>query len=419
MTSLPFRRAALALAAAAFLAGCGGSQPPISAPGVVRSTSLRGTAAQQTRPHVLEGVLYSFGRAEDGGYNPYSDLINVKGILYGTAAGNGNGNGIVYSITTSGNKTIVYSFEGYPTDGAGPSNLINVNGTLYGSTVGGGTRRYGTVFAITTSGRETVLHNFAGGLEDGSEPSRSLINVNGMLYGTTFLGGENGKHGTVFAITTSGKESVLYSFAGGPDDGANPSAGLVDINGTLYGTTQNGGLNCTDSGYGYGCGTVFKLMPSGGHYTERVLHRFNGDRGGDGQNPQADLINVNGTLYGTTESGGVKGEGTVFAITTSGKETVLHKFAGGPGDGSAPSAGLVNVNGTLFGTTWQGGANRIGTVYSVRTSGTEAVVYSFKGSPSDGAYPAASLINLNGALYSTTTYGGEKHNAGTVFELTP
>jgi uncharacterized repeat protein (TIGR03803 family) len=366
----------------------------------------------------MEGVLYSFGRAEDGGYNPSSDLISVKDILYGTAGGDGNGNGIVYSITTSGKKTTVYSFKGYPADGAGPNDLISVNGTLYGTTVGGGTQRYGTVFAITPSGKETVLHSFAGGLGDGSGPSGRLISVNGTLYGTTFLGGANGKHGTVFAITPSGKENVVYSFAGGQGDGANPSAGLLNVNGTLYGTTENGGLNCTNSGYDYGCGTVFKLTPSQGHYTERVLHRFKGDPS-DGQNPLADLINVNGTLYGTTDSGGKKGGGTVFAITTSGTETVLHKFAGGPGDGSDPSAGLVNINGTLYGTTWQGGANRIGTVYSVRTSGTETVVYSFQGSPGDGANPAARLINVNGALYSTTVYGGEKHNAGTVFELTP
>ena len=132
-------------------------------------------------------------------------------------------------------------------------------------------------------------------------------------------------------------ESVLHRFAGG-SDGASPLAGLTNVGGTLYGTTGGEG---DASDYG----TVFKITTSG---TESVLHRFAG--GSDGASPYAGLTNVGGTLYGTTEGGGASDNGTVFRITTSGKEKVLYSFAGG-NDGAYPQAGLTNVGGTLYGTT--------------------------------------------------------------------
>ncbi len=151
-------------------------------------------------------------------------------------------------------------------------------------------------------------------------------------------------YGTVFKITTSGKETVLHSFGGSSrDDGGEPEAGLINLNGTLYGTTSVGGKNAT--------GTVFSITTSG---IETLLYSFKVFGSGDGANPEAGLLNVKGTLYGTTSYGGTFGYGTVFSITPSGKETVLHSF-GGSGDGNEPFAGLINVKGTLYGTTTSGG----------------------------------------------------------------
>lgn len=122
------------------------------------------------------------------------------------------------------------------------------------------------------------------------------------MYGTTFAGGANNS-GSIFSLNLStGAETVLYSFQGG-SDGANPGAGLVDVNGTLYGTTKYGGAN--------GAGTVFSLNPQTG--AEAVLQSFGS--GTDGQYPISRLININGTLYGTTYLGGAYGDGTVFSIT--------------------------------------------------------------------------------------------------------
>jgi len=297
---------------------------------------------------------------------------------------------------------LLYSFGGASGDGHYPdASLINVNGTLYGTTLGGGANGDGTVFAITTSGTETVLHSF-GGSGDGANPLASLINVKGTLYGTTVSGGANGD-GTVFAIATSGAETVLYSFKGGSRDGENPYASLINVNGKLYGTTLYGGK--------YGNGTVFAITTSG---KETVLHGFG--RSGDSANPLASLINANGTLYGTTLGGGANGDGTVFAITTSGSETVLYSFKGGSGDGENPYASLIKVNGTLYGMTWIGGANGDGTVFAITTSGSETVLYSFKGGSGDGENPYASLINVDGKLYGTTTEGGA-NGGGTVFAI--
>ena len=316
-----------------------------------------------------ETVLHSFGAQGDGAL-PHASLINVKGTLYGTTFEGGancsasGGCGTVFKITTSGAETVLHSFGKKRDGGYAGAGLINVKGTLYGTTIGGGATGYGTVFAITTSGKETVLHSFGVGSLDGVFPA-GLINVKGTLYGTTYEGGAS--YGTVFSITTSGTATVLYSFAGGSGDGAFPNAGLLDVKGTLYGTTTYGGTGSCLDGRGSGCGTVFSITTSG---TETVLYSFQGGSG-DGKDPGAALLNVKGSLYGTTGSGGGdrcakhQGCGTVFAITTSGAETVLYSFKGGSGDGKDPLAGLINVNDMLYGTTRVGGAYGYGTVFSL------------------------------------------------------
>src|SRR5579871_1685623 len=152
--------------------------------------------------------------------------------------------------------------------------------------------------------------------------------------------------------------------------------------------------------------------------TETVLHSFGT---GDGEVVYAGLTNVKGTLYGTTIDGGASGYGTVFKITTAGKESVLHSFTGS-GDGAYPYGGLIDVKGTLYGTTLSAGgsacySNGCGTVFKITTSGKERVVYSFKGGPGDGAFPEAGLTDVNGTLFGTTSSGGSS-NLGAVFRVT-
>ncbi len=312
----------------------------------------------------------------------------------------------------------LYSFKGHPHDGADPlAGLVNVKGTLYGTTSAGGAHcpihGCGTVFSITTSGVETMLYSFKRGLGHGAGPQAGLVSVNGTLYGTTLYGGA-ADEGTVFAVTRSGTETLLHSFTGVPD-GELPYAGLINVKGTLYGTTRGGGADCM-----YGCGTVFSITTSG---KESVLYTFKGGSG-DGESPWAGLIYVKGALYGTTLSGGANGRGTVFSTTTSGEETVLYSFKGGSGDGDGPQAALINVKGTLYGTTSYGGAYcgqaGCGTVFAVTRSGKESVLHSFGGS-GDGTFPQAALFNVNGTLYGTTEEGGANCGAtgcGTIFSIT-
>jgi uncharacterized repeat protein (TIGR03803 family) len=359
-------------------------------------------------------VLYNFEGGTDGNY-PLAGLLNVKGTLYGTTSRGGVGYyGTVFSITTSGVETVLHSFVGERRGNYPVAGLINVKDTLYGTTELGGENGHGTVFAITTAGKETVLHSFAGAKRDGADPySGRLLNINGTLYGTTAAGGAHRK-GTVFKITTSGTETVLHSFKGNPD-GDDPTGSLLNVNGTLYGTTYNGGTT--------GGGTVFSITTSG---TETVLHSFALFGSEDGYYPEAGLINVKGTLYGTTYSGGADFGGTVFSITTSGTEDLLYSFSGtdsGSEDGAYPAAGLLNVNGTLYGTTNEGGAPNGGTVFSITTSGKETVLHAFGNSVSqDGWSPYAGLINVKGKLYGTTYFGGDGNcfsGCGTVFSLSP
>jgi uncharacterized repeat protein (TIGR03803 family) len=391
--------------AAAILTGCGlqAASPPtgqlMSRPAVdlLRSSGYRS--------------LFTFN-GTDGAF-PWASLIDVNGEFYGTTYNGGaNGAGTVFEVSTSGSETVVYSFKGTP-DGAYPqAGLLDVNGELYGTTPGGGSNNKrkcgsdgcGTVFKVTTSGQEQLLYKFNGGT-DGGGPSAGLIDVKNEFYGTTSGGGASDL-GTVFKISTSGKEQVIYSFKDGAD-GAYPSGGLLHVHGELYGTTSGGGAS--------GWGTVFQVSTFG---TEQVLYSFKG--GTDGEQPRAGLIDVNGELYGTTYSGGGAHEaGTVFEISTTGKERVLHRFTGSPDDGSSPQAGLVNVNDTLYGTTSYGGVQ--GTVFAVTTSGKERVLYRFGGT--NGANPYAGLIDVNALLYGTALHGGSRKycsgGCGTMFRISP
>jgi uncharacterized repeat protein (TIGR03803 family) len=355
------------------------------------------------------------------------------GAAIAMLSGCGGGYGVPFSPSPAGVTpdrtrdpvyTLIYGFKGGKDSAYPEAGVINVNGTLYGTTrVGGGhgceyREGCGTVYQIKASGKETVLHRFKSGPADGDAPVASLLNVDGTLYGTTVAGGPYncpyyGTCGTVFSITPFGKETVLYSFKGGPLDGKQPGASLLNVNGTLYGTTRAGGAyNC--SVYGT-CGTVFSITPSG---KETVLYSFKGGTT-DGANPWAGLINVNGTLYGTTNRGGAYCSGvsppcgTVFSITPSGKETVLYSFKGGTTDGQNPKAGLTYVEGRLYGTTTGGGRHNRGTVFAIKPSGTETVLHSFKGRRTDGQNPQTGLVYVRGKLYGTTEEG-----AGTAVTIT-
>ena len=254
--------------------------------------------------------------------------------------------------------------------------------------MGGGTGAYclgifncGTVFSINSNtGAEKVLYSFCNqqNCADGAAPAAGLINVNGTLYGTTYMGGVTGciedlGCGTVFSLDpNTGAEKVLYSFCSQQNcsDGAQPEASMMEVNGILHGTTVHGGAGCG----GEGCGTVFSLDPNTGD--EEVLYSFCSQQNcADGEVPISNLINVKGMLYGVTGAGGSANCtnygascGTAFSIDPStGAEKVLHSFCilRNCRDGRQPQSGLIDVNGVLYGTTMYGGERDSGTVFAL------------------------------------------------------
>jgi len=368
-------------------------------------------------------VLYSFQRGSDG-TEPWGGVIrNVTGDLLGTTLLGGSSDyGTVFKLSQTGKETLLHSFTGEPDGKKAYSGVIqDAEGNLYGTTSDGGNlscqqgQGCGTVFKLSKSGKESVLYNFTGG-RDGANPTAGLImDVDGNLYGTTIYGGELTCEGglgcgTVFKLSKSGKETVLYRFTGAK--GANPFAGVIrDAQGNFYGTTIFGANPACEQGLG--CGVVFKLSKTG---KGTVLHRFTGSA--DGGVPYAGVImDAQMNLYGTTTVGG-SGFGIVFKLSKTGKETVLYTFTGGS-DGLGPYSGLLqDPQGNLYGTTYQGGSFNSGTVFKLSKTGHEMVLHAFTGG-ADGGIPYAAVVRDSmGNLYGTAISGGAFLN-GVVFKLTP
>jgi len=323
-------------------------------------------------------TLYNF--CYGCGIGPGTLIQGTDGNFYGTTW---NAEGTIFKFTPkNGTRTTLYDFsaQGGGENGEYPYGVLvqATDGNFYGTTGIGGAYGEGTLFKITPSGTLTTVYNFCAqtNCADGAYSTAGLLQgSDGNLYGTTELGGLGSDCegffgcGTVFKITLSGMLTTLYSFCTQSNctDGGGPDAALIQAtDGNFYGTTAGGGANTTECG-GSGCGTVFKITPSG---TLTTLYSFCSQSGcTDGEYPQAALIQAtDGNLYGMTRNGGADNLGTVFRITLSGALTTLHTFDNT--DGSNPEAGLVqDTNGTLYGTT-VGGANNTcyggcGTVFSL------------------------------------------------------
>jgi uncharacterized repeat protein (TIGR03803 family) len=328
-------------------------------------------------------------------------------------------------IAAAGEK-VLFDFNGTDGDGAYGALIFNASGNLYGTTTGGGAHGAGTVFELTpkTTGGWTqkVLHSFDANGIDGITPyTRLIFDSSGNLYGTTNNGGTNNV-GTVFKLspTKSGtwKESILYSFQNNEIDGTYPYGALIfDSSGNLYGTTAGGGSNFD--------GTVYKLTPAEKEWTETILYSFN-----DFSSPYSGLVfDKSGNLYGSTISGGIYGNGTVYELTPQSggtwTETILFSFDGQNSTGEGPAATpIFDAAGNLYGTTSSGGYYDSGMVYQLTppTTGgewTETILHSFEPSDWDGGNPFGGLVrDSSGTLYGTTNLGG-RYNEGAVFEISP
>jgi uncharacterized repeat protein (TIGR03803 family) len=380
---------------------------------------------------------------------PYASLVQgLDGNLYGTTADNGspNNHGTVFSITSVGTLTELYSFCALANcaDGTTPTTglVLGTDGNFYGTTQFGGancesstTFGCGTVYKISPEGTLTTIYSFCSiaKCKDGQQPSAALIQAtDGSFYGTTYEGGVKCPlAGTAFKITPQGSLTTIFSFcrpSSSSSTGKNPVTPLVQgTDGNFYGTTSEGGL--------HNKGTIFQLTPDG-HLT--TLYSFcmvetHPPVCSDGQHPSGLIQGADGNFYGTTESGGpyisrkLGGRGTIFKITPSGTFATLYNFCSQTNctDGATPVAPLVQASdGSFYGTTQNGGKTSCGgtgcgTIYKVTPEGSLTTLYTFcsVASCADGSLPQSGLMQAaDGNLYGTT-YGGGTSSQGTVFQL--
>ena len=374
-------------------------------------------------------VIYTFRFFLDGA-QPYSGVTIKADTLYGsTHSGNeGTSWGDVYQLRFHGSGWIytgLHLFDGtleakpvFGPDnllyGTSPNNISQlVNGYVYSLSP--------PISAFCPTIRcpwnMKVPYAFQNG-SDGRTPRAGslLFDHAGSMYGTTSAGSLN-DNGAVYKLINSGgnwSEQTLYQFTGTPD-GANPYSGLIfDALGNLYGTTMQGGQN--------NAGAVYKLTLNGGGYTESVIYSFNAST--DGGAPHAGLIfDSAGNLYGATTSGGPGGAGTIFQLSPNGSGYDFHiikSFSGGASCG--PYASLsMDGSGNLYGTTYCGGTFNSGNVFKLTRSGSDFIyssIYDFTGD-TDGKNPYSDVsFDSHGNLYGTTSHGGME-NSGVVWQIVP
>jgi uncharacterized repeat protein (TIGR03803 family) len=356
--------------------------------------------------------------------------------------------------------TIVHSFAGGATDAAAPNGELiqDAAGNLYGTSYEGGAYNYGTVFKLDPSGVVTILHSFNAEIEPtrpvaglfrdpegnfyGTTPnsvfmldtnnvvttlSRSsgsnfkLVSVDGVLYSTTW----GAACGTIFSVRKNGKEKVVHTFSG--PDGCAPQGLIRDSAGNFYGATEMGGAGCISS---YGCGTIFKLDTTG---VFSVLYSFTG--GADGAHPSGRLIrDGKGNIHGVTTNGGdpACNCGVVFRLDADGNETVARTFFGYK-SGGAPSLGVLDVGGTLYGTTNWGGdytcnTKGCGVLYQISKTGKYTVLHIFGGPAAGDGFDGETdelTLGTDGSIYGATYFGGTgcasggPDGCGTIFKYTP
>lgn len=359
-------------------------------------------------------TLWNFDWAD--GANPINSLVQgTDGSLYaptvmGGAGSTNNCCGTVFRITPQGALTRLHSFcshnyceAGYAPDAA---LVLGSDGNFYGGTIYGGANRAGTIFEISPTGTLRIVHTFDGA--DGSSLAGLIQTSDGTFYGTTSYGGTGTGPGTVFKMTPDGTLITLYDFGA---DGFSPGPMVQGSDGNFYGVTANGGN---------GIGTIFKVTTAGALTT---LHNFDVT---DGSSPSGQLIQAtDGNLYGTTPFGGANcsrqgGCGTIFKITPSGNLTTLYSFCAQPHcvDGTEPYAGLIQAtDGNFYGVAAFFGADGYGTIFRMTPDGKITTLHNFDST--DGNTPDGGLVQAtDGILYGTTRYGGTgASSAGTVFSL--
>jgi uncharacterized repeat protein (TIGR03803 family) len=384
-------------------------------------TGCGGDGGDGTAPQTQ--VLHNFGADVPEAAGPSPILLGADGNFYGTALGGEHNDGIIFKMTPAGVETVMHVFDSASGDGNEPSPLsLGSDGNYYGTTLGGGAHGDGIVFEMTPDGDETVLYSFAGGGDAAYADSGVFRASDGFLYGASLFGGPDNK-GTVFKVSPSGVETVLYSFGALADDPAGGFSQLVEgTDGNLYGASAFGGANNQ--------GTVFKITPAG---VLTVIYSFAGGSN-DGSEPSGLLKGTDGNFYGVTVSGGPNSAGIVYRLTPTGVETIIYAFGAGPslGIGTHPQGTLSeDSSGNFYGGTQVGGNPRTvcdnqgcslsgysGTLFEITSSGNAVLLSTFGPTDAYGTNPSGPpILGQDGNLYGTTSTGGASE-AGVFYKVT-
>lgn len=361
-------------------------------------------------------LLHSVGPTNLDGVNPWGPLVRCSdGMLAGTSVNRGpGGGGAVFRLDTNGAGYRVLMPLGVAAGAAEPTGglIEGRDGVLYGTTFRGGNADAGTVFRIARDGTGfRVLHAFAPTNDCRNPQAELLEGSDGALYGTTTSGGGHGRGG-VFRLGKDGSGySILTGFyRGGADDPRRPVGGLIQASdGSLLGTTKSGGAKDN--------GTVFRLVASGAVTVIKSL----GIVPGGLMQPEGTLVLASdGFLLGTCVLGGVAGHGGIFRVAPDGSSfSILHSFGTAVDDGRQPSTGLTPAgDGSLLGTCMAGGSADLGILFRIERDGTGyQVLHHFTGGAADGGRPRSRLIpGIPGEFFGATLNGGTG-NLGAVYRL--
>jgi uncharacterized repeat protein (TIGR03803 family) len=384
------------------------------------AVSLLCAATAIASPAQTFTTLVNFNGTNGAAPQPEGLVQGIDGNLYGTTfRGGANNSGTVFKMTSAGTLTTLYNFCSQPgcTDGNNPAAALvqATDGNFYGATDSGGTFGDGTVFRIAASGNLTTLHSFDN--TDGRDPNSRLFQASdGSFYGTTAFGGDpsecvgNFGCGTVFKITPSGALTTLYKFCSqtGCTDGAVVFLGLAQgRDGNFYGATWGGG---PANG-----GTIFKISAQGTLTTLNTFCVGPGYPFCGGSTPLGLVQGTDGNFYGLTVG---FGPGAVIKVTPEGELAILYVFCAkiACADGSTPRGALsLGSDGNFYGTTYYGGTSNQGAVFKITPSGVLTTLHSFHGW--DGRYPIGGVSQAtNGDFYGSTTSGGSGDD-GTIFRL--
>lgn len=383
----------------------------------------------------LYGITYGnsavfFRLTTQGQFSPLLNLNNTNlqptsaltlgsdGNFYGATtqySGSSNpSNGAIYKLSPLGSLSIPFVFPQGSTAIAPQGHVaIGSGGGLYGISQYDGDFGQGTVFTVTLSRQLTVLHTFgASTFADGKTAQERLtIGDDGNLYGTTSSGG-TANDGTVFSLSPSGAHEILHAFNDGsvPHDGIAPGAPLtLGSDGNFYGTTTEGGTSATGSNPGLG--TIFRVTSTG---QETILHSFNSNGLEGGQPSNALTFGSDSQLYGD----GHGNQETLFKVSTAGSFTLLDSLPYGSPPFTAPygvNELALGPDGLLYGTTQNGGANESGALIRISTSGDLNLVTSFPASSFDSTPDSALTVGSDGNFFGSAS--GNNLDAGAVFNL--